>query len=139
VRYFFYGGPLGVQAEVSRHGLGPKGYRSIQFNPAVIYRFVEQQFDAPVSLTPYAGAGLSFVTTSFGDDDPLFDALDGDDTSVGVLLFGGVELFFERIPNLGASGELRYTSNDDVTPPFGFGEFSRGGVSFVASAHWYFW
>ena len=37
-----------------------------------------------------------------------------DDTSVGILLYGGVELFFAKSPNLGVSGELTYNSNDDV-------------------------
>jgi hypothetical protein len=141
VRYFFYGGPLGVQAEVSRHGLdfGPSDFSSVQFAPAVIYRFPERTFDAPLSLTPYAGGGLSFIHTSFDDEDQIFGPnFDPDDTDVGVLLFGGVELFFERVPNLGVSGELTWNSNDDVTS-LSFGSASLGGPAFTAAAHWYFW
>ena len=48
-----------------------------------------------------------------------------DDTDLGVLLYGGVELFFANIPNLGVSGELQFTS--------------LGGVTFTAAGHWYFW
>jgi hypothetical protein len=137
VRYFFRAGPLGVQGELSRYGLDVVGIgdsSSVVFSASAIYRFVEQRFDAPVSLTPYAGAGLSFVNSNLDDDD-FPDPFD--DTSVGVLLFGGVELFFEKIPNLGVSGELTINSNDDIS--FGtFGTLSLGGVAFTAAGHWYF-
>lgn len=137
VRYFFYGGPLGVQAEIARFGydIGPFDWSSTQFSPAVIYRFVERTFEAPLTLTPYAGGGLNFIHSNFDD---AFVPVDEDDTSVGVLLFGGAELFFERVPNLGVSAELSYTSNDDVRSS-GFGSTSLGGVAFTAAAHWYFW
>jgi hypothetical protein len=135
-RYFFYGGPLGVQGEVSRFGvdLGRNDFHSVRFSPSVLYRFIEQKFNGPVSLTPYAGAGLSFVHSNF-DDSGLFP--DVDDTSLGVLLYGGVELFFSNVPNLGVSGEITYTSNDDVVS--NFGSASIGGATFTAAGHWYFW
>ena len=135
VRYFFYGGPLGVQGEISRFGvdLGRNDFHSVRFSPSVLYRFVEQKFNGPVSLTPYAGAGLSFVHSNFDED--VFANLD--DTSLGVLLYGGVELFFSNVPNLGVSGEITYTSNDDVASSFG--NASIGGASFTAAGHWYFW
>jgi hypothetical protein len=72
-----------------------------------------------------------------GDDDDLLDALDLDDMSVGVLLFGGVELFFEKVPNLGVSGELTFNSNDDIET-VSFGTLSLGGPTLTAAAHWYF-
>jgi hypothetical protein len=136
VRYFFYGGPLGVQGELSRFGvdLGRNDFNSVRFSPAVIYRFIEQKFNGPVSLTPYAGGGLSFVHSNF-DEDVL--GLGLDDTSAGVLLFGGVELFFSNVPNLGVSGELTFTSNDDLSSTFG--SASIGGATFTAAGHWYFW
>jgi hypothetical protein len=135
VRYFFYGGPLGVQGEISRFGVdfGRNDFHSVRFSPSVLYRFVEQKFNGPVSLTPYAGAGLSFVHSNFDED--IFGDLD--DTSLGVLLYGGVELFFSNVPNLGVSGEITYTSNDDVAS--NFGSASIGGASFTAAGHWYFW
>ena len=142
VRYFFYGGPLGVQAEISRagHDLGVREWTTIQFAPSAIYRFAEQTFNAPVSLTPYAGAGLSFLHNNFDDDDEDFfqDILDVDDTDVGVILYGGVEVYFERVPNLGVSGEITFNSNDDIENST-FGSASLGGVRFTAAVHWYFW
>jgi len=36
------------------------------------------------------------------------------------------------------SGEITYTSNDDVSSP-SFGSASIGGVAFTAAGHWYFW
>ena len=69
------------------------------------------------------------------DDSGLFP--DVDDTSLGVLLYGGVELFFSNVPNLGVSGEITYTSNDDVVS--NFGSASIGGATFTAAGHWYFW
>ena len=136
VRYFFYGGPLGVQGELSGFGIdfGGNDVNSVRFSPSVLYRFVEQKFNGPVSLTPYVGAGLSFVHSKFDED--VFGSID--DTSVGVLLYGGVELFFSSVPNLGVSGEITYASNDDVSSP-GLGSASIGGVAFTAAGHWYFW
>jgi hypothetical protein len=136
VRYFFYAGPLGVQAEISRLGydLGVFDWNSTQFSAAAIYRFVEHRFEAPLALVPYAGGGLNFIHSNFDEDLPFFGE---DDTSVGVLVFGGVELFFDRVPNLGVSGELTFTSNDDFET--GFGSTSLGGPAFTAAAHWYFW
>jgi hypothetical protein len=142
VRYFFYGGPLGVQGEISRVGydFGNRDWSSVQFSPAVIYRFVERKFEAPLSLVPYAGGGLNFIHSNFDDEDEDFfeDFLDADRTSLGVLLFGGVELFFDRVPNLGVSGEITFTSNDDIEAT-GLGSTSLGGPAFTAAAHWYFW
>jgi hypothetical protein len=137
-RYFFYGGPLGVQAELSRFGVNFQNnndFNSVRFSPSVIYRFIEQKFNGPVSLTPYAGGGLSFVHSKF--DEVMFGT-GFNDTSAGVLLFGGVELFFSNVPRLGVSGELTYTSNDDVSTPF-LGSASIGGATFTAAGHWYFW
>jgi hypothetical protein len=136
VRYFFYSGPLGVQGEVSGDNLdfGPTDYSTIQFSPSVLYRFIEQRANAPFSLVPYAGAGLSFIHTDF-EGDPFFEEID--DTSVGVLLYGGVEFFFDKVPNLGASAELTFNSNDDLD--FTIGTRSLGGVRFTAAGHWYFW
>lgn len=136
VRYFFYGGPLGVQAEVSTVGLdlADHDFDTVRFTPSVMYRFIEYKFDGPVSLTPYVGGGLSFVHSDFDED--IFGNMD--DTTLGVLLFGGVEIFFVKVPNISVSGELRYVSNDDVDSPT-FGSASVGGVRFTASGHWYFW
>jgi hypothetical protein len=136
VRYFFYSGPLGIQADISRFGSDLSGhdFDSVRFAPSVIYRFVEQKFNGPVSLTPYAGGGLSFVHSNF--DEAIFGT-STDDTSLGVLLFGGVEIFFTKIPPLSVSGELTFASNDDVSSSFGTA--SLGGVSFSAMGHWYFW
>ena len=134
-RYFFYGGPLGVQGQVAWSGitLGDLDWSGIQFQPSVIYRFIDKKFNGPATLTPYAGGGLNFVHSFFGDDELTFEQLGLDDTTVGVLFFGGVELFFERLPKLGVSGEITFVSNEDVRAT------SLGGLALAAAAHWYFW
>ena len=134
-RYFFGGGPLGFQGEVSRYGhaAGPVTWSSVQFSPAVIYRFRQHQFEGPLSLTPHAGGGLSIVHYSFDESDPLLDPFGVDDTNVGLLFFGGVELFFRNVPNLGVSGGLTINTNDN------FGTVSMGRAAFTAAGHWYFW
>jgi hypothetical protein len=136
-RYFFYGGPLGVQGELSVSSVDyhPDDITAIRFSPAAIYRWYEYKFNGPVSLTPYAGAGLNFVSYKF-DEDVFGPGLN--DTNVGILLFGGVELFFEKQPNIGVSGELTFNSNDDVDHAPN-GNVSLGGVTFTAAGHWYFW
>jgi hypothetical protein len=136
-RYFFYGGPLGVQGELTVASVDyhPDDITTIRFSPAAIYRWYEYKFNGPVSLTPYAGGGLNFVSYKFDEDvfGPGFN-----DTNVGILLFGGVELFFEKQPNIGVSGELTFNSNDDVDNAPN-GNVSLGGVTFTAAGHWYFW
>ena len=134
-RYFFGGGPLGFQGQVSRYGhaAGPVNWSSVQFSPAVIYRFRQHQFEGPLSLTPHAGGGLSIVHYSFDESDPLLDPFDVDNTNVGLLFFGGVELFFRNVPNLGVSGGLTINTNDDV------GTAPMGAAAFTAAGHWYFW
>jgi hypothetical protein len=135
VRYFFNRGPFGFQGDVSRYGqdLGPVSWSSVQFAPAVMYRFRGYQFEAPVSLTPHAGGGLSIVHYNFNQDvDPLLDPFDVDETDIGALFFGGVEVFFQKAPNLGVSGGLSITTHDGVGPA------SIGGPAFTAAGHWYF-
>ena len=136
-RYFFYGGPLGVQGELAVASVDyhPDDITTIRFSPAAIYRWYEYKFNGPVSLTPYAGGGLNFVSYKF-DEDVFGPGLN--DTNVGILLFGGVELFFEKQPNIGVSGELTFNSNDDVDNAPN-GNVSLGGVTFTAAGHWYFW
>ena len=108
-------------------------WSSVQFSPAVIYRFRQHQFEGPLSLTPHAGGGLSIVHYSFDASDPLLDPFDVNNTNVGLLFFGGVELFFRNVPNLGVSGGLTINTNGDV------GTASMGGAAFTAAGHWYFW
>lgn len=155
VRYFFDGGPLGIQFEIARYGLdyGAFGdFSSTRSSPAVIYRFREIVFEAPITLTPYAGGGISIIRSSFDDDfdvedfcleddelcEEIFEDIEDEtddsrtNTSTGVLLFGGVELFFEKVPKLGVSGELTFNSNDDI------GTASLGGPAFTVAGHWYF-
>jgi hypothetical protein len=55
-------------------------------------------------------------------------------TDTGVLVLGGVEIFFEKVPKLGVSGELEFTPSSS---PFA-SVSSVGGAGFVALAHWYF-
>ena len=145
VRYFFYGGALGVQGEVAHYPLGignddlgipSESWSAIQFAPSAIYRFSDQKFAGPAHLTPYVGAGLSFVHVEFGETQDFFESLVPDDTSVGILLYGGVELFFDKFPNLSFSGELSFMSNhEDLNADTS----SLPWPSFVAAAHWYFW
>jgi hypothetical protein len=136
---YFPNGPLGVQAEVSHFGVGAfsTDYSSTQFNGEVLYRLNEIKLEAPLKLQPYAGGGVSFIHTTFPslpsrchDSDPL--GLLDSCNSTGVVVTGGVEIFFEQVPKLGVSGAFEFTSNGD------FNTISIGGPAFVAAAHWYF-
>lgn len=133
VRYF-RGGNLGLQAEVAHFSIG-RGRRfddvsANQINAAAIYRISEHNFNAPLSLIPYAGAGVNVIRGDCGQIDCDFlDFFDEDETSVGALVFGGAELFIKKVPNLSVSGEITFTSNNDL-----FGGGGRGTVA----AHWYF-
>jgi hypothetical protein len=135
----FFSGPLGFQMEVlwssSPGFLTGSDFTTVQFSPSVIYRLKEYKLDAPLTLQPYVGGGLSIIRSSFPT---FFIGADGlpvtsdSDTSVGALLYGGVEFFFPKVPRLGVSAEITYASNSDV---FGF---AIGGPAFTAAAHWYF-
>lgn len=123
--------PWGFQVGVSHYGNGDffnVGYSSTQITPALLYEFAPIKVNAPLSLRPFAGGGLSIITSSF----PYLN--NPDTTNTGVLLLGGVELFFAKVPKLGVSGELEFTPSAN---PFASVD-SVGGPGFVALAHWYF-
>jgi hypothetical protein len=61
----------------------------------------------------FCGGGLSIITSSF----PYLN--NPDTTNTGVLVVGGVELFFAKVPKLGVSGELEFTPSSS---PFRLGE-----------------
>ena len=130
LRYFF-GGPLGVQLEVSRYGLdaGLTDFSSTQYSPAIIYRFTRKSFEAPLSLRPYVGGGVSIVRSSFDDD---FFGEEFSDSSTGLLAFGGVQITFNSVPKLGLSGEFTFNGNGDI------GVSSFGGPAVTVAGHWYF-
>jgi len=120
VRYFPMG-PLGVQGEVSQYSPG-RSYASTQFNGELLYRLDEVRFNAPLVMNPYFGGGISIIHSSFS---PFSD------TTTGVVVTGGVELFFQKVPRLGVSGAFEFTSNGD------FNDVRVGGPAFLASAHYY--
>jgi hypothetical protein len=150
VRYFFYGGPLGVQADLAFYSYSldslagttlPESldWSAFQFSPSAIYRFPERRFQNPARLVPYAGVGMSFIHTYLDDEDDAFTGLFPDDTSVGLLLQGGVEIFFDNVPNLSVGGELIYVSNSEDLNVSAGSLSSLPWPAFVAMAHWYFW
>ena len=133
VRYF-PNGPLGVQAEVSHYGIGALGfdYSSTQFNGEVLYRLNEVKLDAPLKLQPYVGGGVSVIHTTFPSIVVVNQTLEGGrNNSSGVVITGGVEVFFEQVPKLGVSGAFEFTSNGD------FNSIAIGGPAALIAAHWY--
>ena len=121
----------GFQVGVSHYGYGDffnVSYSSTQFTPAVLYEFPLIKVNGPVSLRPFAGGGVSIITSSFSYLN------NSSTTDTGVLVLGGVEVFFEKVPKLGVSGELEFTPSSS---PFA-SVSSVGGAGFVALAHWYF-
>jgi hypothetical protein len=121
--------PWGFQVGLSHYGY--VGYSSTQFTPAVLYEFAPLQVDAPLSIRPFVGGGLSIIQSSY----PGFANFSfADTTDTNVLILGGVEMFFPQVPKLGVSGELEFTPSNN--PYAGVG--SVGGPGFVALAHWYF-
>src|SRR5260370_36826321 len=104
--------PWGFQVGVSHYGNGDffnVGYSSTQITPALLYEFAPIKVHAPLSLRPFAGCGLSIITSSF----PYLN--NPDTTNTGALILGGVEIFFAKVPKLGVTGELEFTPS---TSPF---------------------
>jgi hypothetical protein len=127
----FFGGPLGIQAEVLHYGFDSFGfgYSSNEFQGAVIYRFNDIEITPDrFILTPYAGGGISHVRNSY-DDDFFFDDDDFSDNDTGAVILGGAEVFFAQVPRLGVSGQFSFNTNDT-------GSF--GGAGGTVAAHWYF-
>jgi hypothetical protein len=129
LRSWFESSSWGFQVGVSHYGY--VGHSSTQFTPALLYEFELIQTDAPLSLRPFVGGGLSVIQSSY----PGFVNLNfADRTDTNVLLLGGVEMFFPQVPKLGVSGELEFTPSNN---PY-VGVDGLGGPGFVALAHWYF-
>jgi hypothetical protein len=127
----WFDAPWGVQAGLAQYGHGDvfdAHFSSTEFSAAVLYEFNRITFDAPLTLRPYVGGGVSVLHSSF----PHLKNTDTTDT--GVLVLGGVEIFFSRVPKLGVSGELEFRPSS--TPFSGVNDV--GGPGFVALAHWYF-
>jgi hypothetical protein len=121
--------PWGFQIGVTHYGY--TGYSWTQFTPAVLYEFSLLDVDAPLSLRPFVGGGLSIIQSSY----PGFRNFNfSDRTDTTGLILGGMELFFPQVPRLGVSGEIELTPSNN--PYTGVG--SLGGPGFVALAHWYF-
>jgi hypothetical protein len=122
---------LGVQIGVSHYGYGDFfgfSYSSTQFTPAVLYQFAPIKVNAPMMLRPYVGGGVSIIRSSFS----YLNNIDTTDTAG--LVLGGVEIFFDRVPRLGVSGELEFSPSASPYRLVG----SVGGPGFVGMAHWYF-
>jgi outer membrane protein W len=100
---YFLDGPWGVQVDLTHYSIDypftNEGFGSTQFAPAVRYRLSSHRFAAPLRLQPYVGAGLSFLHDSFDDGFGFTDS----DNSVGAVITGGVELFFDKVPRLGVA------------------------------------
>jgi hypothetical protein len=128
---YFLDGPLGIQFDLTHYSVDfPRtddGFGSTQFAPSVLYRLKSYKFAAPLKLQPYVGGGISFIRNSY--DDGFFE---DSDSSVGVVITGGVELFFDRVPRLGVSGAFEFVSNGD------YSSVSVGGPALVLYAHYYF-
>jgi hypothetical protein len=121
----------GVQVGVSHYGYGDffgVSYSSTQFTPAVLYQFAPVKVNAPLMLRPYVGGGVSIIRSSFSY------LTNADTTDAGVLVLGGVEIFFDRVPQLGVSGELEFSPSASPYVTLR----SVGGAGLVAMAHWYF-
>ena len=100
---FFLMGPWGVQAEVSRFGVGVAGfnydYSSTMFDAEVLYRLNEIKVDAPLKLQPYAGGGVAIIRTSFyipavTIGGTVVPGSSGSNNSTAGVITGGVEVFF---------------------------------------------
>ena len=115
--------PIGLQAEWHHYGsaFADFGFNEYQF--AGLYRLRDIKFESPVILSPFVGGGVNIVDTGI--------AQLADNTDIGGVFLGGVEVFFAQVPKLGVSAEFAYTTNS-----FNYTTFGGAGVSIAA--HWYF-
>jgi hypothetical protein len=125
---------FGVQLSLSRHvmtnALGSERLTATRVDPSVLYRLPEHVGDY-LWVRPYVGSGMSFHRQSVRSVPSTIDP--PSDGGFGLQWFGGGEMTFANVPQVGVSLDLgyRWTKGPDVPG------FDLTGPTFAVSAHWY--
>lgn len=125
---------LGVQVGVTRDAMSSDTatgrVTSMQIEPGVVYALFDR-VPGYVWIRPYVGSALSFRHETWKDTAPVPMA-SSSDNGVGYRLFGGTELTFAGVTQLGLSAEVGYRN---VPTPFAGFEADRASVAIIG--HWY--
>jgi len=125
---------LGVQVGVTRDAMSSDTatgrVTSMQIEPGVVYALFDR-VPGYVWIRPYVGSALTFRHETWKDTAPVPMA-SSSDNGVGYRLFGGTELTFAGVTQLGLSAEVGYRN---VPTPFAGFEADRASVAIIG--HWY--
>jgi len=124
---------LGVQVGFTRDAMtsdtAAGRVTSMQVEPGVVYALFDRVPDY-FWIRPYVGSGLSFRHQTWKDTAAPSEPVS--DNGVGYRVFGGGELTFASLTQLGLSAELGYRH---LPAPFAGFEPDRWGLSIAG--HWY--
>jgi hypothetical protein len=125
---------VGVQVGLTRDSMSSDTaagrVTSMQIEPGVVYALFDR-VPGYVWIRPYVGSALSFRHETWKDTAPVpMEPLS--DNGVGYRLFGGTELTFASVTQLGLSAEVGYRR---VPTPFAGFEADRMSVAIIG--HWY--
>ena len=125
---------FGIQLSLSRHvmtnALGSERLTATRVDPSVLYRLPEHVGDY-LWVRPYVGSGMTFHRQSVRSVTSTIDP--PSDGGFGVQWFGGGEMTFANVPQVGVSLDLGYRWTQGPDAP----GFDLTGPTFAVSAHWY--
>lgn len=134
-----FGDHLGLSLDVSYLNsssiLGVEGldYGRLQTQPTLLFKIGRPITFSAVYLQPYAGGGANTIWHR--------GSVFGNELSLGLAAFGGLDVGFMAVPNLTVSADLGYVSDDlwttcgDLCVP---SSFNGGDIGVTVGVDWYF-
>jgi hypothetical protein len=123
---------FGAQLEVTRgtitSDLTAGHLTTWQFSPAALYALPDV-VQSSVWVRPYVGTGLDLARSTFNG---LTPGVSPTDTAFGPNVFGGAELTFAGVPQVGVSLNVGYHWLESS-----FNTFELGGTRVGIAGHWY--
>ena len=128
-----WGGAAGLSLDVSYLGVGDFG--RLQMSPSILFKMGQPMDFEAVYLQPYAGGGPNTVW-SFVPQGGFADS----GLSIGLAVFGGLDIGFHGVPNLTVSADLGYYSDNlySTCPNGCWGEWGFSAIGMSFGVDWYF-
>jgi hypothetical protein len=114
-------------------GIDGLDYGRLQTQPSLLFKIGPPITFSAVYLQPYAGGGANTIWHR--------GSVFGNELSVGLAAFGGLDIGFMAVPNLTVSADLGYVSDDlwttcgDLCVP---SSFNDGDLGVTIGIDWYF-
>ena len=132
---FWFARHLGAQVQLTHQSFtnADNDFSTINFLPSVVFTMRDHVSDH-LSMRPYFGGGPTIAHMNM--QPPSLDGVIADSSSktvMGIQFFGGAEVTFASVPQVGISFDLGYRHAGES-----FEGVDGSGIAVSAAAHWYF-